>query len=263
MSKIVYPVFFNDIDINTVNGLTVLETDPYATPRRNLGIAEIIRTERNRLTGAFYEPRQINVRVELSRKTRALMEQSQDELMAILQPTEKPLVFTQSLSQRKYTATFSDAIPEKRSAGGSYLEQVLSFLCNDAFGYDLTATTLLSITSAYTSMSRSDRLTFGGSALWQTPVFRITFSAVAGSGERYVTIGNADIGQAVTITRTWANGDYIEIDSNNDTVKVNGVEVAHVGRPPRFNKGFGWWYYIDNFTSRSFTGNITCAFRYV
>lgn len=263
MSKISYPAIYNDIDLTSVEGLTVLKTDPYRPPKRSLSLANLIRTNKSKLTGAYYTERNITVRVEITRNTRALMEQSLDTLMGILQPLEKALVLNQGVSRRKYYCTFSDSVIVEESAGGSYLELDLVFACSDRFGYDLGATNLLNISSAYTSADRSDGLTFQGSALWQVPVITITYSALTGGTNKAVTIGNGNTGQAVTITRTWTAGDVIQIDCYNKTVKVNNIEVAFTGAIPEWNRGFGYWYYNDALTTRSFTGSITCVFRYV
>jgi hypothetical protein len=262
MSKINYPAIFNDTDLNTVSGLTVLRTDPYRPPKRDVSLSDLIRTNKSKVSSAFYTERRVTVRIEITRDTRDQLEQSLDELMAIIQPIEKTLVLNQSGRRRKYYCTFEDAVVMTDNEGGSYIEMDLVFVCSDRFGYDLTATTLLSITSAYTSAARSDALNFQGSALWQTPVITITYSAIGSGVNKSVAIGNGATGQVITITRTWTAGDKIEVDALNETVKVNGVDVDYTGAIPKWKKGIGYWSYSDNFTSRSFTGLIACAFRY-
>lgn len=261
MSIITYPVHFNDIDLNSISGLTVLKTTPYIPAKRNVEISQIIRTDKGKVTGAFYNERVILVRVMISRANRGLLETSLDSLMALVQDIEGELVLNQSNSRRKYYCTLSDTVV--RNDGGSYLEIDLYFECSNRFGYDINPTLLLAI-SGYTSMTRSDGLSFGGSAPWQTPVITIGYTAISGGTTKTVTIGNSQTGQQVAITRTWAANETLVIDTFNKTVKVNGVEVDYTGAIPEWEKGSGFWYYADNFTtSRTFSGSITHVRRYV
>jgi phage-related protein len=261
MSKISYPVTFNGIDLASVSGVTVLSARPYHPPKRNVSLSYIVRTNKSKVNSGFYTGRTISVRLEISRSTRALAEQSLDALMAILQAQNKALVFVQSSVQRKYFATYSDYVMNVE--GGSYIDIELIFTCSDTFGYDLGATTLLNISSPFTSSSRSDALNFPGSAEWQTPVISITFSAISGGSNKSVIIGNGNTGQQITINRTWLAGDMIEIDCFNETVRVNNTDVSFTGAIPKWNNGIGYWYYSDNFSTRTFTGSILVVNRYV
>lgn len=251
---------FNDTNLDTVPGLTVLATNPYAPPRRKLSIYEIARTDKSKTNSAFYVERNILVRVGISRTTRNFLEQSMDTLMNLLQGLEKELVLPQSGTVRKYYATLSDI--NTRKDGGSYIELDLIFACSDRFGYETGYTTALDVTGS-TSASRGDAIPFGGSAPWQVPVITIYYSALAGGSAKTVTVGNNITGMQVSITRTWTVGDRIEIDAFNRTVKVNGTVVAFTGAIPEWAPGLGNWTYTDNFTSRTMNAKITYYKRYV
>lgn len=261
MSYLAYPITFNGIDLNTVSGLTVLKTNPYHLPTRELSIADLARTSKSKINSAYYKERLILVRVGITRATRALLETSIDSLMTILQPIDKVLVLPQAGGLRKYYTTLSDAVVNEEVEGGSYIEMDLIFTCSDRFGYDINPTVLLSF-PAYTSSNRSDGLTFRGSAPWQVPVITLTFSSITSGTNKAIVVGNSSTGQQVTITRTWASTDIVEIDSYNKTVKVNGVAIDYTGVIPEWEPGFGYWYYSDTFGTRTFIGSITCVFRY-
>lgn len=262
MSKITYSAIFNDTDLTSVNGLTVLKTNPYRPAKRKVDISDLVRTNKSKINSAFYNEKTVSVTVEITRNTRALMETSLDSLMAILQPIDKPLVLNQSGGQRKYYCTYEDYVVNEDAEGGSFIELELVFKCSDRFGYDINPTQLLAFTG-FTSNNRSDQLTFSGSALWQVPIITVTFSSVTSATTKTVTIGNASTGQAIVVTRTWVAGDVIIVDAFNRSVTVNGVETAFTGAIPEFNKGSGYWYYVDTFSARTMTGQITCAPRYV
>ncbi len=262
MSYISYPAIFNSVDLNTVPGLTVLKTTPYRPPRRDVSMSEIIRTNKSKLNSAFYTERIVIVKVGITRVNRDQLEESIDALMNLVQGTNKELVLRQSSNLRKYYCTLEEYIVNEEVEGGSYIEMDLNFTCTDRFGYALAPDVLLTITS-FTSQSRSDRLTFGGSALTQVPVIRLVYSSITGGTAKAVTIGNGDTGQQIVVTRTWTTGDILEIDCFNKTVKVNNTEVDFTGAIPEWATGFGYWSYFDTLTTRTFSGTITQVKRYV
>lgn len=260
---------FGGNDITTIPGLDILRVNSYTPPKRHLSISDIARSNRSKHNSGFYNQRQITVRVSISRPTRQLLEVSIDSLMAMLQGINKILVVPRGLSTEQFYCTLTDSVVDTNTAGGSHIEIDLVFECSDRFGYSQVPVVLLNIPTAFTSSYRSDRIQFtDGSAPTQVPVTTITFSAVSGGTSKTVRIGNGQSGQEVAITRTWAAGDKIEIDSFNKTVKVNNVEVAFTGAIPEWKNGvanpFGYWYYSDNFTtSRSFTGSVVYYPRYL
>lgn len=251
---------FNGVDITTIAGLTILAINPYIPAKRGLTVNSIARTNKARINSAFFNKRTITVKVGIVQGTRALAEAALDSLMQILQGIDKDLVLNQSGGQRKYSATFSDAVMHVE--GGAYLEMDLVFETSDHYGYD-TADTLLKTITGYTSAQKTDQITLGGSAAWQVPKITITFSAISGGTAKTVIVGNDGTSQAVTIVRTWATGDVLEIDALNQTVKVNGAEVAFTGAIPEWAPGVGYISYSDNFTSRTLGYIMTYKKRYV
>lgn len=263
---------FNGYDITLVPGLDILRVNSYIPPKRHLSISDIVRSHKSKHNSGFYNQRQITVRVSISRATRPLLEVSIDQLMAGLQGINKILELPRGLTSEQFYASLTDSVVDTGTAGGAYAEIDLVFECTDRFGYSKVPVVLLNISSAFTSSYRSDRIQFtDGSAPTQVPVTTLTFSAISGGTSKTVRIGNGQSGQEVAITRTWAAGDKIEIDSYNKTVKVNNVEVAFTGAIPEWANSvangasqFGYWYYSDNFTtSRSFTGQVVYYPRYL
>lgn len=260
MPQIINPVTFNGTSLTSITGVTVLSTNPYLIPKRNVTFGQITRTNKSKVNSGFYSDRNIIVKVGISMPTRELMQQSLDSLMTILQPLDKLLVLNQGNTTRQYYATLMDAPVEKD--GGSYQELDLTFYCSDRFGYATIASNLKSIPTTTTSTVNYN-ITFTGSAEWQVPVITIVYSVITGGTNANVIMGNNSVGQAVTINRTWTAGDSLVVDSYNKTVKVNGVDVVYTGAIPEFKVGIQNWYYSDAFTTRTFTGSITCVSRYV
>lgn len=260
MSQITYPVKFNNIDLSTIDGLTVLATNPYNPPKRKLNIETLVRTNKSKINTGFYTEKEITIRVGITRNTRPLVEQSVDALMAILQGREKDLVVLQSSALRRYVCTLSDAVV--RSAGGSYIEIDLVFVCSDRHGYDLAYVKLLDATGR-TLYNYTDTLTFEGSASDQVPVITAFLSALSGNTTNEVTIKNVTTGLGISVSRGWTAGDRLVIDVQNKTVQVNGVDVDFTGFFPEFAPGVGYLNYQDDFSSRTLALSVYYYKRYV
>lgn len=250
-TNINFAIFDSNNLASLVNGLTVLGIDTYIIPKRKLSIAQIARTNKNRTNSAYFNSRPIKVRVGITRGNRDALEQSIDDLMSYIQGLEKELWVPQSGATRKYTCTLQDVNVLK--GGGAYWEAELIFAASDIHGYDTAYTLIINNLTGITAASRSDQYGFQGSADWQVPYVRITLTAVTGGSLKSIIIGNAATGQQITVNRTWAAGDVLEVDSLAQTVKVNGTEVAFTGAFPRFAKGLGNLTYSDTFTTRTFS----------
>lgn len=260
MSLITYPVTFDAVNLESINGLTVLRTNAYIPPRRKLTVFDIARVDKAKTTSAFYRDKSILVRISITRRTRALLEQSIDALMKILQGREKELILQQSGSSRKYICTLGDTVVEED--GGAYIEMDLLFTCSDQFGYDVNLSTLLS-TGGFTTTPRHFALTFGGSAEAQNPIILATLTLVTGGTTASITIGNPETSRSITIFRNWSAGDSLEIDTLNKTVRVNGGDVSYSGSFPTWKPGIRYISYADTFTTRSIGILVTYRAAYI
>lgn len=261
MALINYSAIFNGVDLTTITGLTVISNNAYVPPKRTLASAVLARTDKSKTTSAFWESREITIRVSISRLTRALLEQSIDALMLLLVGIEKELRVSQSNTNRRYICTLADMMVNH--GGGSYCEIDLIFNCSDRYGYDLGLTTLL-YSTGLTNQSRTDPITPLGSAEWQAPIITVTYSVATGATLKDVMVGNSATGQQITVNRTWVAGDSLQIDALERTVKVNGVEVDFSGAFPEFRSGqVGYWSYADTFTARTFIVSIRYYKRWV
>ena len=244
-----FAIFDSNNLANSVTGLTILGIDNYMPPKRKLSIYKVARTNRNKVPSAFWEQRTIKVRVCIQRASREDVQSSIDDLISILQGIEKELWIPQAGETRKYYCTLGDVNVLK--GGGAYWEAELMFTCSDTHGYSTQYDTIVSQTGI-TATPRTDQYNFKGSAEWQVPYIRITFTAVSGATSKILNIGNTATGQQISISRTFLATDVVEIDSRLETVKVNGIEVAFTGAFPRFAKGLGNLQISHNFTSATF-----------
>ena len=268
MGKLDYFAIFDGLDLNQLSedepghqySVSVLSIDSYMPSRRSLSIGNIALESRRKVSKALYVERNITVRVGVDGSTRALAEQGLDLLLRWTRGVNKSLVVSQGETVRKYFCTLSDA--NVLTGGGSYIEVDLVFACEDLFGYDTDYTSLFDYTGL-TASTRSELVVFGGSAEWQQPFFVIYYSAITGGTSKDVIIGNNATGQQMTINRTWAAGDRLELDTNARTVMVNASDVEFSGPFPEFAPGSQTITYADGFTTRTMNYRAYYYKRYI
>lgn len=260
MSIINYFAIFNGYNLTTVPGLTVLATNPWMPARRKLALNILARSNKSKTNSAFYTERIITVRVCIQRNSRDAVEQAIDILMTNIQGLEKELWLAQSGTVRKYYCTYSGYAIQR--AGGAYWEADLQFTCSDNFGYDTSYTPIITNRTTSTATA-ADQYNFTGSAPFQAPIITVKLTAVTGGAPGTMTIGNSNTGQNISITRTWAVNDFVEIDSVAETVKVNGAIVAFTGAFPKFATGLGTISYADTFTTRTVVRNAYYYKRWI
>ena len=255
-----YVASFNGTLLNSTNipYLQVYAIDDYM-PDRTLNLFPLARTDAQKLSSAFYQKRIIYISIYITAPSRALADQSIDSLMQILQSTESTLLIEKSGTARVYTATFEKVAKNNSGVGrgntapptGGFVDTTLVFECSDSYGYDQFLTPMIT-QSGITSSPNTWNWNFVGSAATQAPVLQFYFTGGAlGSGT--VVVGNLNSGQQISITRTWAVGDTLIINTQANTVQVNGVDVAFTGALPTFGLGQQTITYSDNFASRTYS----------
>lgn len=241
--------FFNNTNLASITGVTILRTNSFLLPRRTLSMNVMSRTNVSKLSNAFYTSKEITIGVAITALTRDLAEASLDTLTNILSPLEKDLVIKEAGELRRYTATLSDAVP--RQEGGSYIEMDFVFQTSDHYGYAIPYEKLLDATGR-TLYNYTDPLTIGGQADTQAPIITAFLSAITAATTNTVTIGNVATGRYIVVNRAWTAGDRLVIDVQNRTVKVNGTKVDYTGAFPEFaSNTTGYLNYNDTFTTRT------------
>lgn len=249
------PILFNANNLESlVPGLVVNALPVLLPPKKTLANQILALTNRTKTTQNYFTERKIPITCAIKQNTRVLLDQSLDVLWTLIDGVEGTLVLVEGNQQRQYTATWSD-FNLKRISGG-FMEFDLIFTTSDVYGYDPTYTLLCDQSGFVNSPVNITMADIGGSALYQAPIITLYLSALtAGSGT--VTLGNPATGQTVSITRTWAAGDQVEIDSQNKTVKVNGILVDFTGAIPEWQPkilvgtGQSKVQYTDTFSTRT------------
>jgi len=246
---------FNGYNLNNVPGLSVYAITPPGQGNRVLNIFPLARNSARKVSAGFYQSNKIQIGVYVTAASREALEAALDTLYANLQQLEASLVIPMSGgTARAYTASYvnsniNNAVPGTDSPNSGYADLTLIFECSDNYGYDQFFTPMIGPVSS-TGSPDNWNYTFKGSADQQLPFLQFYFTGgTLGSGT--VVIGNLNSGQQVSITRVWAVGDTLQINAQNNTVQVNGVDVAFTGAIPTFGTGLQTITYSDNFTSRT------------
>lgn len=155
---------------------------------------------------------------------------------------------------RRYIGTITKT-DITRPGGLTYGKFLFEVTCNYPWGFDTTATTMLSATGR-TANSYSDDVTITSNAPQQLPIATITLTAVSGSGSNVVQWGNGSNGQVITVTSDFSNGDVIIIDCVNKEVTLNGQPIDFSGGFPELTSGDNTLQYYDDLTSRTFSINV-------
>lgn len=259
MAEIFIQCYFNNTELSSVPGLTVTETNPYGMPEYETNGFPLASTDGAALASQYYRKRIINIQCTLTRTSRALLEQSIDTLKSILRPQEKTLQLMIAGSIRLFTATAQNTMITDNAGGFAKIN--IEFLCSDPFGYDPYLTTALAQTGI-TATSQSYNFSVTGTAK-QQPIFSITVNSVTGGTNKEISLTLASISAAISVTRTWAAGDVLVIDTHAKTVKVNGTAVDYDGPLPDLEVGTYSALYADEFTTRNVSLTVQYTKRYL
>ena len=245
---------------NGTNGILLQEIDHGSTPDITLNILNLAKLPRSTVTSALKQRKTVILSGEIIGTSVSDCSTQIQTFKGYLIGFEKTLLVSDGSGDINYIATVNKNTI-KRPAYQSWAEFTTEFICSTPYGSDTSATTLLNA-SGRTSGSYSDGITVGGNAEWQMPIITITLTAVTGATGKFITIGNSLTGQACTVTRNWANGDVLIIDTSSLTapVTVNGSQVVFTGALPTFNPtsyvAGQAITYNDNFTTRTMTENV-------
>lgn len=259
MSAINIPVLFNQVDVNTVTGLQVISTDPYASPKRAINTYPLAEADREVTTSSRYRSRRILLRCVVIRTSKVLMEQSLEVLENLFRQREKPLELDVSGGRRIFTATMSNL--QIFDANGGFCHVDVELICADPFGYALGFTQLHSSTGI-TANFQTFSFNVTGNAL-QLPRIKVTVNSLTDGTNKTITIKDNNRGSTISVLRTWVAGDVLAIDSLEGTVTVNGDDASYSGGFPEFEPGMNYIFYTDEFTARNIRMLVEYKRRYL
>lgn len=247
-------VYFAGNDLSILVGASLIDHNFNDLPNRELNVYKLARANKSVLTSAEYASKEVTVSFHLRGCDRGEAESVLEDLKSYLRPINLPLVVSQAEKDISYDAATLNELNYEWFSNKIVL--TLVFMVADPIGYQDTNTTLL--TTSITSSTSSNAIQNDGSFDAQ-PTINIILNTVTGGSNQSMSLKNEETGQGITLTRTWANGDTVEIDSNNKTVTINGANSDFSGQFLSFPPGVGSLGYSDTFTTRSV--DITATYQ--
>lgn len=242
------PLQFDGHSLNTAN-VIIHSIQHYNAPEREINLFQIVHGNRSKAGRPSYSSKKIILKGTIQAESIAAFDTFLDEFKGYFTGIEKFLDIPHAGAIRRYTATLTaDDIP--REGGLMHSEVTLQFTCSIPFGYDVTPTSLTSVTNATAAINNST-FTVGGNVEFQYPTISVTLNSGTNMTGKTISISNNNNGQVCSITRDWVAGDTIFLDPYFSIVQVNGIEVDFSGAIPIFSKGPGALSITDNFNTRS------------
>lgn len=254
-------LYFQDNSVGTIPYLYILTRNPFKAPKRVNTRISLANSDGDKLVRSQYGNRDILIEGVISAPTRDLMEVSRDLLLQYLDYTEGRLEFTVAGALRRFYATVENEVFSENAKGGKFGFSI-KMTASDPFAYDANSTSLSGLSGAISTATSNKTVTFAGSAK-QRPVITATVTTVTGGTGQSLTLTNPDTGEAITINRTWANGDVAIVDFMQRTVTVNGVATDYTGQFSEWRPGSRTVAYSDTFTTRSVTLSGNYVKRYL
>lgn len=238
-------VYFNSNDLGAIENFAITDVRVEGVANRTLYDAKIANADKSVVSGANWHSKRIEIIGVISNTDKSGMETTIGTILSKCQELNKVLQLPYGGETKQFTASYETI--EVRNPVGGFAEIGITFLATDPFAYDTTYTTVVT-SNNLTTNNQSFGLTISEGFV-QLPVITITIDSVTGStADLYFS--NLTNDENITINRTWTANEVLVIDSENMTVKVDGVEVDYSGYIPFLSNGYNSLWYSDEFTTR-------------
>lgn len=249
--------YFNSIDLNALQGVRVVNFNHTELPQRILNSSKLARADKSILTSAEYSQKTIFVTCFVGGSTLDLRQLNYDGLKSYIQDIEGTIRLRQGDTDVEYVGTLNGISKEYV---GPNIKATLQFLCSNPIGRDTTLRALFPATTI-TAATYSRSFNVGGT-FTARPQISITINSVTGATNKNLQLINASTGKGIKLTRTFANGDIISVNSDIYEVLVNSTKVDFSGQFPVLATGGQTLQYIDDFTTRNVTLSANYARQY-
>lgn len=241
-------------------GVTCVKTDVYSAPPINVQDEKLAQRDGSVIVKKQLGPKVFTCEGNMKLDTTVQLDVLLDTFKRSLNKQEQNFDIDYAGSTRRYVATPRNMVIS-REKGLNTAGWSVEFFCANPVGSDTFTSTLLSPTGI-TASSNSASITVNGSYKAE-PLITVTVTTLTGGGNNTVTISNDSTLRGVAVTRTWANGDVLEIDCLNKTFYVNNAAVPFTGQFPQWEPGNSGINYLDDFSARSVTITATYQVRYL
>lgn len=249
---------FGSFDMQS-GGCTVTDTDVDSSPPNSIQADQLPEADGAIVVKQQYTSKTFTVNGILQASSLAALKTLRDSFKLAMSVKNQAFDVNEDGTIRRYLCNAQNVILARTStttAGFSVQMQ-----SPDGMGWDIDSTSLLSA-QAVTLSTQLIPVTIDGTYQAEPYISLILGSVTVGTGDT-ITISNGVTLRSISVTRSWAAGDKLEIDSLKKTVFVNNSPVEFNGQFPRWDIGTGSIGYLDNFTSRNGTLAVTYTRRWL
>lgn len=254
---------FNGSNIQNAN-ILLTKIDHDTIPPRELKRYRIIRGDGEIITDNRFGAKRITLIGRIQGTDKLDLETRMDAFRQLLTgfDTISKVLFIDYLSTvRNYTTTCVNLSFDRRNGTVNFAEFQADFISTTPFGYDTTATTLVSSVVS-TTEPKDHVMTVGGTAERQKLIITVTVNSFTGTAPNTLTVKNNETNAGISVSRNWTAADVLLIDVANFSCKVNGVEMDYTGTFPDFAPGSRTLRITADFTARNLTTLATQVKRY-
>lgn len=252
-------VFVDGQDISQIEGISITDRHLNPVPKIDISAYDLARADGMKRVYKRYGGRKFNILGHIITPNRNAAETARNALLGILLNADQTRVITEYAgAQRVLNAECDNPIINELKGG--YTTFDLGFTAYNPFIYDQSETVGYAV-AAITAASRRDNFPVVGTAP-ALPKITVTLNSFTGSGYQEISVVNGENDLGITVSRVWTAADVLIVDSENGTVKVNGVEVDYSGTFPTLKPGVRSIQYSDTFTIRSVNIDVRYYSRY-
>jgi len=224
-------ITYNSYNLQTANIITekILHT---SAPSNEVLLQRKVRRDGSVLMSNYWTQKRIQLTGHILGSSVSDLDSKIDTLKQNLVGENQNLDIGYAGGTRRYIATLDSLTIDREHFHTSWVPFALEFICADPFGR-ATSSTQETLTGQ-TSSPFTKVFTMGGS-IGAYPVITLDFTT--GDNVTAVKIENETTGDYITITRSFSNGESLEVDCDNLTVEVDSSAVDFTGVFPEFVVG--------------------------
>ena len=211
-------------------------------PARTIDLEPYPRRDGFRFVNSYYEQKDISVRGTLTRDTEANLKTSVDNLKENLHTEEANLDIGDGATTIRYVCTVSSVDVPEQHYHITQIPYSITFRCQP-FGKATSSTVDAKTITQADSSPYANTFDPTGS-MGPRPVLKWALSGAPSAAVTQISFENTTVSDTITVGSLTldADGDYLEIDCENMTVKVSydggaATEVDYTGVFPLFNAG--------------------------
>lgn len=249
---------FGDFDMQS-GGCTVTDTDVDSSPSNSIQADQLPEADGAIVVKQQYTSKTFTVNGNLKASPLVPLKTLRDQFKLAMSVKNQAFDVNEDGTIRRYLCNAQNVIIARRSnitAGFS-----VQMMSPDGMGWDIDSTTLLAATGI-TLSTQQTAITIDGTYQAE-PYISFILGSVTADSSNTVTISNGTTLRSISVTRSWAAGDKLEIDSLKKTIFVNNAPVEFNGQFPRWDVGTGSIGYLDDFTGRNGTLTMNYTRRWL